>query len=62
MRLTPSPGPPTLPEQHNWEKAVINNDFMLEARFPGLTAGKHVIRLWRVDDNALVSRLVVRKD
>jgi glycosyl hydrolase family 115 (putative glucuronidase)/glycosyl hydrolase family 115 len=62
MRLTPSPGPPTIQEQHNWEKAVINNDFVLEARFPGLAAGKHVIRLWRVDDNALVSRLVVRKD
>jgi hypothetical protein len=62
MRLTPSPGPPTLQEQHNWEKAVINNDFVLEAKFPGLNAGKHVIKIWRIDDNALVSRLVLRKD
>ncbi|HKU91524.1 MAG TPA: glycosyl hydrolase 115 family protein [Steroidobacteraceae bacterium] len=62
MRLTPSPGPPTLQEQRNWEKAVINNDFVLEAKFPALAAGKHVIKVWRVDDNALVSRLVVRKD
>jgi hypothetical protein len=62
MRLTPSPGPPTMQEQRNWEKAVIDNDFVLEAKFPALAAGKHVIKVWRIDDNALVTRLVVRKD
>jgi hypothetical protein len=62
MRLTPSPGPPTMQEQHNWEKAVINNEFVLEAKFPGLAAGKHTIKVWRIDDNALLSRLVLKKD
>jgi hypothetical protein len=62
MRLTPSPGPPTMQEQRNWEKAVIDNDFVLEAKVPALAAGKHVIKVWRIDDNALVTRLVVRKD
>ena len=61
MRLTPSPGPPTQQEQRNWEQAVIDNDFVLEARFPSVPAGKHTIRLWRIDDNALLSRLVVSR-
>jgi hypothetical protein len=60
MRLTPSPGPPTMQEQHNWEKAVINNEFVLEAKFAAVTAGNHVIKVWRIDDNALLTRLVVK--
>jgi hypothetical protein len=62
MRLTPSPGPPTMQEQHDWEQAVIHNEFALEAKFPALAAGTHVIRIWRIDDHALLTRLVVRKD
>jgi len=61
MRLTPSPGPPTLQEQRNWGTAVINNDFVLEAKFPALAAGKHVIKVWRIDDNTLLTRLVLHK-
>jgi len=60
MRLTPAPGPVTTEEQRNWTQAVINNDFVLEAKFPGLSAGKHVIKVWRIDDNALLTRLVIR--
>jgi len=57
MRLTPSPDPGKTPEQRNWEQAVIDNDFALEAKFPGLSKGDHVIKLWRLDDNALPTRL-----
>jgi hypothetical protein len=60
MRLTPSPDPGKSPEQRNWEKAVIENQFALEAMFPDLAAGPHVIRIWRLDDNVLLDRLVVR--
>ena len=60
MRLTPSPGPPTLQEQRNWEKAVINNEFVLEAKFPGVAAGKRVIKVWRIDDNALLTQVVIK--
>ncbi|HET9473487.1 MAG TPA: hypothetical protein VFO82_06305, partial [Steroidobacteraceae bacterium] len=59
MRLTPSPDPGKTPEQRNWEQAVIDNNFVLEAKFPGLGKGKHVIKFWRLDDNALLTRLVV---
>ena len=62
MRLTPSPGPPTMQEQHNWEQAVIDNDFMIEAKFPQLAAGNHVVRIWRLDDNVLLTKLVVTQN
>jgi hypothetical protein len=61
MRLTPSAGPPTMQEQRNWEKAVTDNEFALEARFPGVAKGAHVVKVWRIDDNALLGGLVVRE-
>ena len=60
MRLTPSPDPGKTPEQKAWEKAVIDNLHVLEAKFAGITAGKHVIKVWRIDDNALLTKLVVQ--
>ena len=60
LRLVPSPDPPKIQEQRDWEQAVIENNFVLEAKFPGLQAGKHVIKVWRIDDNALLGRIVVR--
>jgi hypothetical protein len=59
MRLTPSPGPPTMQEQRDWEKAVINNEFVLEAKFPDLAKGRHAIKVWRLDDNAVLAKLIV---
>jgi len=59
MRLVPSPGPPTQQEQRNWEQAVIDNEFVLEAKFSGVTAGKHALKVWRIDDNALLTKIVV---
>jgi hypothetical protein len=60
MRLTPSPDPGKTPEQIAWENAVIDNNHVLEAKFPGLSKGKHVIKIWRLDDNALLTKLVVK--
>ncbi len=61
MRLTPAPGPVTTQEQRDWTQAVIDNQFVLEAAFPEVSAGKHVIKVWRLDDNAVLTRLVVRQ-
>jgi hypothetical protein len=59
LRLIPSPDPPKVQEQRDWEQAVIDNNFVLAAKFPGLAAGKHVVKVWRLDDNALLSRITV---
>jgi len=62
MRLTPSPDPGKTPEQKAWENAVIDNLHVLEAKFAGITTGKHTIKVWRIDDNALLTRLVVSQE
>jgi hypothetical protein len=60
LRLMPSPNAPTMQEQRDWEKAVSDNQFVLEARFPNLRPGEHVIKVWRIDDNALLTRLAIQ--
>ncbi|MBO9575617.1 MAG: glycosyl hydrolase 115 family protein [Sphingobium sp.] len=59
-RLMPAPNAVTEEAQRNWTKAVIENASSVTASFPATLAGKHVIHLWRLDDNVLVQRLVVR--
>ena len=59
MRLTPSPGQPTTEETRNWAQAVVDNDFVLEAKFPNVSKGKHFIKVWRLDDNVVLTRLAV---
>jgi Gylcosyl hydrolase family 115 C-terminal domain/Glycosyl hydrolase family 115 len=60
LRLIPSPDPPKVQEQRDWEQAVIDNNFVLEVKIPDVEAGKHTLKVWRIDDNALLSRIVVR--
>jgi len=59
-RLMPAPNAVTEQAQRNWTKAVIDNMSSVTASFPALKAGKHTIHLWRIDDNVVVQRLVVR--
>jgi hypothetical protein len=61
MRLTPSPDPGKTQEQRDWERAVIDNDFVLQARFSEVMGGRHVIKVWRLDDNALLTKLVLSR-
>jgi len=57
--LVPAPTETTRPEQRDWNRAVEDNARILQARFPGIAAGKHVVRLWRLDDNVVVQKLVL---
>ena len=59
LHLIPTPGPENRQEEKDWARAVVDNDFVLRAPFNGVTAGRHVLRLYRLDDNAVVQRLVV---
>jgi hypothetical protein len=37
----------------------MDNARMLQASFPGVAAGAHVVKLWRLDDNVVVQKLVM---
>ncbi|NYT40232.1 glycosyl hydrolase 115 family protein [Sphingomonas sp. R-74633] len=57
--LTPSPNAADSKPKHDWERAVEDNARVLEARFPGVAAGEHVLKVWRIDDNIVLQRIVV---
>jgi len=52
--LIPTPGDAASPEQRSWIAAVIANAHDISAEFPALAAGHHTLKLWRIDDNAVV--------
>jgi len=58
-RLVPAPNKTTTQEQRDWNQAVEDNGRVLQASFPGIEAGKHVIKVWRLDDNAVLQKLVI---
>ncbi|QAY79794.1 hypothetical protein ETR14_08390 [Sphingosinicella sp. BN140058] len=57
--LIPTPGAATTPEQTAWIAAVIANAHEVSATFPGLRAGRHTIKVWRIDDNVVVDAIAV---
>lgn len=59
LHLVPTAGAENTREEKAWAQAVRDNDFVLKARFDGLKAGRHVVRVWRLDDNAVLHKLVL---
>ncbi|WAJ71910.1 glycosyl hydrolase 115 family protein [Catenovulum adriaticum] len=47
------------PEEKAWAKAVINNKQTLEAQFTDLPQGQHEIKLYRIDDNIVLEKLII---
>jgi hypothetical protein len=58
-RLMPAPTATTSQEQRDWNKAVEDNARILETRFSNIPAGRHVIKVWRLDDNCVLQKLVL---
>ncbi|WP_082536423.1 MULTISPECIES: glycosyl hydrolase family 8 [unclassified Roseateles] len=57
LNLIPTAGAADTQPQKDWSRAVINNNFVLRTEAVSLPAGKHTIRVWRLDDNAVLQRL-----
>lgn len=57
--LIPAPTETTLREQRDWNKAVEDNARVIQVPFPGTVAGRHVVKIWRLDDNVVLQKLVV---
>lgn len=61
LHLVPTPGPENRPEEKDWVRAVIDNNVVRRARFEAVSAGRHVVRVWRLDDNVVLQRLSLRE-
>ncbi len=57
--LTPAPNAADSKPKRDWEQAVEDNARVLKVRLPGVSAGKHVLKVWRIDDNVVLQRIVV---
>lgn len=58
-RLLPAPTTTTQQEQRDWNQAVESNIRVLRTAFPAVTAGKHTVKVWRLDDNVVLQKLVM---
>jgi hypothetical protein len=58
-RLTPAPNETVTQEQRDWNQAVEDNARVLRAGFPGIEAGRHVVKVWRLDGNVVLQKLVI---
>jgi hypothetical protein len=59
-RLMPAPDDATSPAQRDWNTAVEQNLRIVHARFPAQAAGRHTIKIWRLDDNVVVEAVHVQ--
>jgi hypothetical protein len=57
--LIPAPNAAVSPQQKAWVKAVSDNADIVEAAFSGVSAGKHTLKIWRLDDNVVLQKLVI---
>ena len=57
--LVPTPGAAATPQQVAWVAAVKDHVHTVEASFPDVAAGAHVVKVWRLDDNAVLEGVVL---
>jgi len=50
---------PVNPEEEAWEEAVRDNAHVLGTIFTDVAPGKHVLKVWRIDDNAVLQRIAI---
>jgi hypothetical protein len=58
-KLAPTGGAQDTPGKKAWADAVCDNVVRLTTRIDGLRAGRHVIKVWRVDDNIVLQKVAV---
>jgi hypothetical protein len=57
--LRPTGGTQTAPDERLWADAVRNNISILSAEMGALSIGRHTVKVWRLDDNVVLQKLVV---
>lgn len=59
--LVPTSGAIKIPQQQAWTDAVINNGHKEEVTFANISAGKHSLKIWRMDDNLVLEKIVIKE-
>jgi hypothetical protein len=57
-RLVPATGGLSSQPARDWTKAVEDNASVLQAHFANLEPGKHVLKIWRIDDNVVLQKIL----
>src|SRR4051794_25964833 len=57
-RLLPATGGISSQAAQDWTKAVEDNASVRQAHFANIEPGKHVIKIWRIDDNVVLEKIV----
>ncbi|MFZ3485144.1 glycosyl hydrolase 115 family protein [Sphingomonas sp. 3-13AW] len=58
-RLEATGGPEDSPGKKRWGQAVRDNAVQLSADLGPVTAGPHTVKVWRLDDNVVLQKLVL---
>lgn len=58
-RLEATGGAQDTPGKQAWAEAVRNNAVRLSAEMGDLNAGRHVVKIWRLDDNVVLQKVVL---
>jgi hypothetical protein len=59
MNLEATGGAQDTPAKQRWAQAVRDNAVRLSAEMGPLESGRHVLKVWRLDDNVVLQRLVL---
>jgi hypothetical protein len=57
-RLVPAAGEISSQPAKDWSKAVEDNASVLQAHFANIEPGQHVIKIWRIDDNVVLQKIL----
>ena len=57
--LEPTGGDPDTAAKARWADAVRDNGVTLSASLGGIAIGRHVVKVWRLDDNMVLQKLVL---
>lgn len=60
VSLLPTSGALNNPGQVAWSKAVINNGHQEGVAFAKVPAGKHTLKVWRIDDNLVLEKIEIK--
>jgi len=58
-QLTPAPDKTLTQAQRDWNRAVEDNAITLRATFPAVAPGHHTLKLFRLDDNVVLQKLIL---